>query len=55
MRASQVGGTAQSGGPKMCAGVAMVKEVGRAAVVRTDEAQASTSSGILETLQVISK
>lgn len=44
----------------MCAGLAMVKEVRRAAVVRTDkarapQAQASTSSGILEALQVISK
>lgn len=60
MRASQVGGTAQSRGSKMCAGLTMVKEVRRTAVVRTDkdrapQAWSGTSSSILEALLVIGK
>lgn len=60
MRSSQVGGTAQSRGPKMCAGLTMVKEVRRTAVVRTDkdrapQAWSGTSSSILEALPVIGK
>lgn len=60
MRASQVGGTAQSRGPKMCADLGTVKEVRRTAAagqIRTEHHRAGRVPGVAswEVLWIISK